>query len=94
VPLVECLRNATVYANLAIHHRSQSDSRCSGMGATFTGAAIKDGVLDLVQVGDSRAYMLRGDEIKLVTKINPSFSSLSMSVRSQKKKPRHTCFAT
>ncbi len=68
VPLVECLRNATVYANLAIHHRSQSDSRCSGMGATFTGAAIKDGVLDLVQVGDSRAYMLRGDEIKLVTK--------------------------
>jgi len=67
-PLVDYLRNATVYANLAIHHRSQSDSRCSGMGATFTGAAIKDGALDLVQVGDSRAYMIRGDEIKLVTK--------------------------
>jgi protein phosphatase len=67
-PLVECLHNATVYANLAIHHRSQSDARCSGMGATFTGAAIKDGVLELVQVGDSRAYLLRGDEIKLATK--------------------------
>ncbi|HEX8136568.1 MAG TPA: PP2C family serine/threonine-protein phosphatase [Pyrinomonadaceae bacterium] len=67
-PLVECLRNATVYANLAIHHRSQEDTRCSGMGATFTGAAVKNDVLDLVQVGDSRAYVLRGDEIRLATK--------------------------
>jgi PPM family protein phosphatase len=67
-PLVECLRNATVYANLAIHHRSQEDTRCSGMGATFTGAAVKNDVLDLVQVGDSRAYVLRGEEIRLATK--------------------------
>ncbi|HEX8773774.1 MAG TPA: protein phosphatase 2C domain-containing protein [Pyrinomonadaceae bacterium] len=67
-PLVDCLRNATVYANLAIHHRSQEDTRCSGMGATFTGAAIKNDVLDLVQVGDSRAYVLRGDQIRLATK--------------------------
>jgi protein phosphatase len=67
-PLAECLRNATVYANLAIHHRSQEDTRCSGMGATFTGAAVKNDVLDLVQVGDSRAYVLRGDQIRLATK--------------------------
>ncbi len=67
-PLAECLRNATVYANLAIHHRSQADARCSGMGATFTGAAIKAGTLDFVQVGDSRAYLIRGGEIKLATK--------------------------
>jgi len=26
--LVDCLKNATVYANLAIHHRSQEDARC------------------------------------------------------------------
>lgn len=68
IPLVECLRNATVYANLAIHHKSQEDTRCSGMGATFTGAAIRGDMLDLVQVGDSRAYLMRGDEIKLATK--------------------------
>lgn len=67
-PLVECLRNATVYANLAIHHKSQEDTRCSGMGATFTGAAIKGDMLDLVQVGDSRAYLIRGSQIKLATK--------------------------
>ena len=67
-PLVECLKNATVYANLAIHLRSQEDARCAGMGATFTGAAIKDGDLDLVQVGDSRAYIIRKDQIRLATK--------------------------
>jgi serine/threonine protein phosphatase PrpC len=66
--LVDYLRHATVYANLAIHHRSQEDTRCAGMGATFTGAAIKGDMLDLVQVGDSRAYVLRGEQIKQATK--------------------------
>ena len=67
-PLVDCLRNATVYANLAIHHKSQEDSRCAGMGATFTGAAIHRDLLDLVQVGDSRGYIIRKDQIRLATK--------------------------
>lgn len=66
--LVDYLRHATVYSNLAIYHRSQEDTRCAGMGATFTGAAIKDGLLDLVQVGDSRAYIIRGQQIRLATK--------------------------
>lgn len=66
--LVDYLRHATVYANLAIHHRSQEDTRCAGMGATFTGAAIKGDLLDLVQVGDSRAYVIRGKQVKLATK--------------------------
>jgi PPM family protein phosphatase len=66
--LVECLKNATIYANLAIHHRSQEDSRCAGMGATFTGAAIRGDSLDLVQVGDSRGYIIRKDHIRLATK--------------------------
>src|SRR6201988_5494999 len=66
--LVECLKNATVYANLAIHLRSQEDSRCAGMGATFTGAAVKGDSLDPVQVGDSRGYIMRKDQIRLATK--------------------------
>jgi protein phosphatase len=38
------------------------------MGATLTGAAIKGDKLDLVQVGDSRAYVIRGAQIRLATK--------------------------
>jgi len=68
IDLVECLKNATVYANLAIHLRSQEDSRCAGMGATFTGAAVKGDSLDLVQVGDSRGYVIRKGQIRLATK--------------------------
>lgn len=66
--LVDCLRHATMEANKNIHHKSLDDSRCSGMGATLTGAAIKDDKLDLIQVGDSRAYVMRGEQIRLATK--------------------------
>ncbi len=67
-PLVDCLKKATVYANLSIHNKSQEDSRCAGMGATFTGAAVHGDLLDLVQVGDSRGYVIRKDQIRLATK--------------------------
>jgi PPM family protein phosphatase len=67
-PLVDCLKQATLQANRNIHYKSLEDSRCSGMGATLTGAAIKGDKLDLVQVGDSRAYVMRGEHIRLATK--------------------------
>jgi serine/threonine protein phosphatase PrpC len=66
--LVDCLKHATIQANRNIHYKSLEDSRCSGMGATLTGAAVKGDKLDLVQVGDSRAYVMRGQQIRLATK--------------------------
>jgi protein phosphatase len=68
MPLIECLRNATEYANFAIHRKSQDDARCSGMGATLTAVAVTDDGLDFLQVGDSRAYVIRDSQIKLATK--------------------------
>jgi serine/threonine protein phosphatase PrpC len=67
-PLVECLKNATDYANFAIHRRSQEDPHCSGMGATLTAAAVTPDGVGLLQVGDSRGYIIRGGHIKLATK--------------------------
>ena len=67
-PLVECLKNATDYANFAIHRRSQEDPHCSGMGATLTAAAVTQDGVGLLQVGDSRGYVIRGGQIKLATK--------------------------
>ena len=66
--LIECLRNAIEYANFAIHRKSQEDARCAGMGATLTAAALIGSTLDFIQVGDSRAYLIRQSEIKLATK--------------------------
>lgn len=66
--LIGALREAVLNANDAVHRQSLSDAKFSGMGATFTGAAISGGHLDLVQVGDSRAYVIRDRRIKLTTK--------------------------
>ncbi|MCP9493059.1 MAG: protein phosphatase 2C domain-containing protein [Pyrinomonadaceae bacterium MAG19_C2-C3] len=66
--LADAMLNATVYANLAIHRKGREEARYNGMGATLTSAAIANDHLGLVQVGDSRAYLLRGDNIKLLTK--------------------------
>ena len=67
-PLVESLKNATDYANYAIHRRSQDDPHCSGMGATLTAAAVTLDGVGLLQVGDSRGYVIRAGRIKLATK--------------------------
>src|SRR3712207_8881158 len=61
---VESLKNATDYANFAIHKRSQDDPHCSGMGATLTAAAITKEGVSLLQVGDSRGYVIRGGRIR------------------------------
>ena len=66
--LVKRLEEAVVHANLTIHRQSQEEARYSGMGATFTGAAVTHEGIDLVQVGDSRAYVIRGGDIQLTTK--------------------------
>jgi len=56
-------------ANRRVWHRSLSDPGTSGMGTTVTVAfvdAMKDRVV-FGQVGDSRAYRLRGDQLEQVT---------------------------
>ncbi|HEV7398438.1 MAG TPA: PP2C family serine/threonine-protein phosphatase [Pyrinomonadaceae bacterium] len=66
--LISSIQNAVVYANLSILCKSQEDVNLAGMGATFTGAALNGDVLNFSQVGDSRAYVIRGDQIRQVTK--------------------------
>lgn len=66
--LVGKLYEATVYANHLIHRQGRSDPQYSGMGATFTGVGLTGETIDLVQVGDSRAYLMRNSKIYQVTK--------------------------
>ncbi len=66
--LVGKLYQATLYANHLIHEQGRSDPQYQGMGATFTGAGITPESVDLVQVGDSRAYLIRNNQIYQITK--------------------------
>ncbi len=66
--LISRLYDATVFANHVIHEQGRSDPQFQGMGATFTGLGVTPAAADVIQVGDSRAYLVRGGQIYQVTK--------------------------
>ncbi len=62
------LRIATEVANERIWNHAQENPDLSGMGATVTAALVHGPVIYIAQVGDSRAYLIRGSQIKQLTK--------------------------
>lgn len=66
--LISRLYNATVYANYLVHQRGRTDPQFQGMGATFTAIGVTPEGVDIVQVGDSRVYLIRNGKIYQVTK--------------------------
>ncbi|MBA2335516.1 MAG: protein phosphatase 2C domain-containing protein [Acidobacteriota bacterium] len=66
--LVSKLYDATLYANYLIHQQGRTDPQYQGMGATFTGLGVTPDAVDIIQVGDSRAYLVRSGKIYQVTK--------------------------
>jgi serine/threonine protein phosphatase PrpC len=66
--LIAKLYNATVYANYLVHQQGRSDPQFQGMGATFTGMGLTPRGVDIIQVGDSRAYLIRNERIYQITK--------------------------
>jgi protein phosphatase len=66
--LISRLYDATVFANHVIHEQGRSDPQFQGMGATFTGIGVTPEAADVIQVGDSRAYLVRSGQIYQVTK--------------------------
>ncbi len=66
--LIGTLYEATLYSNHLIHQQGRSDPQYQGMGATFTGIGITNEAVDLIQVGDSRAYLVRNGNIYQITK--------------------------
>ncbi len=54
-------------ANRRVYDRSHEDPSASGMGTTITVALVGDGTVSFGHVGDSRAYLIRGDELEQLT---------------------------
>ncbi len=61
------LRAIAKTANARIHRLAQSDSSRSGMGTTLTAALVEGDEVGFAHVGDSRAYLFRDGELKLLT---------------------------
>jgi len=64
----EALRDATVLANARIHQHAREHPEHRGMGTTATIAGLLGDRLFMVQVGDSRAYMVRDGDVQQLTK--------------------------
>ena len=65
--IIRVLRSALNLSNTMIHQKSHSDESLRGMGSTLVAAVIRDGVLTVANVGDSRLYVIR-DGITQVTR--------------------------
>lgn len=61
------LKRAVEEANALIHATAQAMPDRQGMGTTLTAAVVRDDKLVIAQVGDSRAYLLRGGAISQMT---------------------------
>ena len=61
------LRSIAEAANEQIHNLAQHDSSHSGMGTTLTAALVEGDEVSFAHVGDSRAYVLRDGELRLLT---------------------------
>ena len=54
-------------ANRVVFERSVLDRKVAGMGTTLTAALVEGDRVRLAHVGDSRAYLLRDGELRLLT---------------------------
>jgi serine/threonine protein phosphatase PrpC len=61
------LRTIAETANQRIHSLAQHDSSRSGMGTTLTAAIVEGEEVSFAHVGDSRAYLWRDGELRMLT---------------------------
>jgi PPM family protein phosphatase len=65
--LIGALRDSVVEANHRISDAVERDQELDGMGTTLTALRFAGSQVALVHVGDSRAYLLRGDLLSQIT---------------------------
>jgi serine/threonine protein phosphatase PrpC len=65
--LIAALRDTVIEANHRIADAVEQDKNLDGMGTTLTALRFAGSQVALVHVGDSRAYLLRGDTLSQIT---------------------------
>lgn len=66
--LLTALRTAVSDANRRIRDEVETDPEKQGMGTTLTAILFSGDRVGLVHIGDSRAYLLRGEDFEQVTR--------------------------
>lgn len=65
--ICELIASAISGANGAVHMLAGTDSSLAGMGTTVVAVILANGTAHVAHAGDSRAYLLSGDEIRQLT---------------------------
>src|ERR1044071_6296442 len=68
LPQTRQLAAAVRWSNAFIYDQAQKDRRQAGMGTTVVGALIREHVASVAHVGDSRAYLWRGNRLEALTR--------------------------
>lgn len=66
-PAIDTLRQAVEKINLSLYRQQQQDEKLSGMGTTLTALWFSERYVYIAQVGDSRAYRMRGGKLHQMT---------------------------
>ncbi|MDO4749915.1 MAG: Stp1/IreP family PP2C-type Ser/Thr phosphatase [Eubacteriales bacterium] len=66
--LSRTIRECSDYANIKVYDRSFSDFGCMGMGTTLVGVLRFEGETLVVNVGDSRAYLINTEFSERITR--------------------------
>jgi serine/threonine protein phosphatase PrpC len=61
------LRRAVIEANSVVVEKSLENQQLSGMGTTVAGMAIRDFTASAINVGDSRIYLIRDNNIEQIS---------------------------
>lgn len=64
----QVLMDAAEQANGAVFYRSGADPDCLGMGTTMVAALIEGGIAHILNIGDSRCYLITDKGITKVTR--------------------------
>jgi len=87
----EILTEALLRANKAIYDHAQ-EQQYFGMGTTLTAALFHQNSLYIAHIGDSRAYLLRGEELTLLTQdhsyVNELFQSGTLTLEEAQNHPQ------
>lgn len=65
---VNIMRRALEKANAVVYKEANSSEALQGMGTTIVAATIDDNTLYVANIGDSRLYLIRGHEIRQITR--------------------------
>lgn len=74
--IAKALREALTRANARIFTEAQANPDLRGMGTTTSALVVKDNQAWFAHVGDSRIYLVRGDEIRQITEDHSLVASM------------------